>query len=260
MEINTFEHFVYQSSTKLNEITEFISKNANNMQAHEMEKQLFLKVLEIGKELLQGYFVKVENNDVGLSIFDSKGNQYKRHSKVGRTYSSVFGKIPVGRMSYWKKGEQTIYPLDNQCNLPESSYSYFLQEIMDSMSVNSSFLECEQDIKTLFNLTIHDKQFEEICRDTVTEYESFYVQNPTPPLDEEGEFQVLSFDGKGVPMIKKEAAKIKPRLGKGEKKQKKKEALVGISYTVDKHERSATEVAQNLVFPQINQVINHGKY
>jgi hypothetical protein len=41
----------------------------------------------------------------------------------------------------------------------------------------------------------------------------------------------LGFDGKGVPVIKKKAAKIKARLGKGEKKQKKKEAMVGVSYT-----------------------------
>jgi len=153
-------------------------------------------------------------------------------------------------MSYWKKGEKTIYPLDNQCNMPERCYSYFLQEIMDSMSVNNSFSECEEDIKTLFNLTIHDKQFEEITQDTITDYETYYEQNPAPAVEEEGELQVLSYDGKGVPMIKKEAAKIKARLGKGEKKQKKKEALVGISYTVDKNERTAAEVALNLVFPQ----------
>jgi len=253
MELDNFERCVFQANTKLNEMGEFVCKNANNLQAHEMEKQIFFKVLEIGKELLEGYFAKVENNDVGQSIVDKDGIVYKRHSNVGKDYFSIMGKIKMQRMSYWKKGENTIYPLDIQCNIPECCYSYFLQEIMDSMSVNSSFSECEQDIKTLFNLTIHDKQFEEVTRDTITEYESFYQQNSVPAVEVEGEFQVLSFDGKGVPMIKKEAAKIKPRLGKGEKKQKKKEALVGISYTVDKHERTAAEVAQNLVFEPLNQ-------
>ena len=57
------------------------------------------------------------------------------------------------------------------------------------------------------------------------------------------------FDGKEVPVIKKEAAKIKARLSKGEKKQKKKEAMVGVSYTVDRNIRTPEEVAKNLVYP-----------
>jgi len=48
-------------------------------------------------------------------------------------------------------------------------------------------------------------------------------------------------------MIKAEAAKIVARQGKGEKKQKKKEALVGVKYDVNANVR--TEVATNLVYP-----------
>jgi hypothetical protein len=50
-------------------------------------------------------------------------------------------------------------------------------------------------------------------------------------------------------MIKREAAKLKGRLGKGEKHQKKKEAMVGVSYTVERKERTPEEVAGNLIYP-----------
>ena len=50
-------------------------------------------------------------------------------------------------------------------------------------------------------------------------------------------------------MIKKEAAKIVARQGKGEKKQKKKEALVGAKYDVNANVRTPEEVAENLVYP-----------
>jgi hypothetical protein len=63
-------------------------------------------------------------------------------------------------------------------------------------------------------------------------------------------YRVVSFDGKGVPMIKREAAKIKARLGQGEKRQKKKEALVGVTYSIKAHVRRAQEVAAHLVFPE----------
>ena len=61
---------------------------------------------------------------------------------------------------------------------------------------------------------------------------------------------MVSFDGKGVPMIKAEAVKLKAKLGTGEKRQKKKEALVGVSYTVDPKPRSPEALAELLVEPE----------
>ncbi len=51
-------------------------------------------------------------------------------------------------------------------------------------------------------------------------------------------------------MIKKEAAKITGRQGKGKKKQKKKETLVGAKYNINANIRTADEVAGNLVYPE----------
>ena len=51
-------------------------------------------------------------------------------------------------------------------------------------------------------------------------------------------------------MIKEEAVKLKAKLGTGEKRQKKKEALVGVSYTVDPKPRSPEVLAELLVDPE----------
>jgi hypothetical protein len=79
--------------------------------------------------------------------------------------------------------------------------------------------------------------------------ESFYAQQPVPPEATQGEFLVVSFDGKGVPMIKAEATKLRAKLGTGEKR-KKKEALVGVSDTVDAKVRSPEALAELLVEPE----------
>jgi hypothetical protein len=65
----------------------------------------------------------------------------------------------------------------------------------------------------------------------------------------EGEPLVVSFDGKGVPMIKAEAVKLTAKLGPGEKRQRKKAALVGVSYTVDAQPRAPEAHAELLVVP-----------
>lgn len=82
------------------------------------------------------------------------------------------------------------------------------------------------------------------------DYEAFYTQAAPPATKTAGEILVVSVDGKGVPMIKAEAAKLQAKLGTGEKRQKTKEALVGVCYTVNRKERSAEELAELLVDPE----------
>ena len=61
---------------------------------------------------------------------------------------------------------------------------------------------------------------------------------------------MIGFDGKGAPIIKSDGAKIQPRLGRGEKRQKTKEAMVGVSYTTGPKVRTPEEVAENLAYPE----------
>jgi hypothetical protein len=55
----------------------------------------------------------------------------------------------------------------------------------------------------------------------------------------------VEFDGKGVPLIQTELAKLRD----GEARPKTKEATMGVSYTVDPHVRTAEEVADSLIYP-----------
>jgi len=60
-------------------------------------------------------------------------------------------------------------------------------------------------------------------------------------------------------MIKKEAVKITGRQGKGKKRQKKKESLVGVKYNINANIRTADEVADNLVYPEKRENENEKK-
>ena len=71
-----------------------------------------------------------------------------------------------------------------------------------------------------------------------------------PPAESARELLVVSVDGKGVPMIKAEAVKLKAQLGPGEKRQRKQEALVGVSDTVDPKPRTPEALAELLVDPE----------
>ncbi len=141
-------------------------------------------------------------------------------------------------------------PLDAQANLPERSYSYLLQEWMNLLSIRDSFGEASVTLNRLLGLGVSPSRFEVVNRESANSYDEFYENKEVPTSENEGEIRVIGFDGKGVPVIKSEAAKIQSRLGKGEKRQKTKEAIVGVSYTTDPKVRTPKEVAENLVYPE----------
>ncbi len=114
------------------------------------------------------------------------------------------------------------------------------------LSIRDSFKESEITLSKLLGLKVSSSRFEVVNQESSKNYELFYEEKDLPSSDSEGEIQVVQFDGKGVPVIKKEAAKLKARQGKGEWRQKKKEAMVGVSYTVGRNKRTPEEVAENL--------------
>jgi hypothetical protein len=77
--------------------------------------------------------------------------------------------------------------------------------------------------------------------------EAFYEQKETPSTEQEGSILVVQADGKGVPMKRDEPAVQAARRGKGQKRAKKKEAVVTAIYTIDPYGRTPQDVVDALV-------------
>ncbi len=251
MEAFSIEQSILESKKEINELFELIKNKSNELEAYEAENIIFSRIMKIGMCALRGYFGEKGTGDIGKELILEDEVALKKISGLrGKDYFSVFGKLKVPRSYYFKEGYKGIMPLDEQANLPERCYSYLLQEWMDLFSIRDSFGEAKISLTKLLGLDIKQSRFEIISRESCSSYDEFYKTKEIPEPSSEGKYKVASFDGKGVPVIKKEAAKIKARLGKGEKRQKKKEALVGVSYTVDPKSRITEDVAKNLVYPE----------
>lgn len=251
MQALSVEQSILDGNVEVKKLLEFVRNNAEDLKAYDMEKEIFSRVMQVGLHAMRLYFAERGTGDIGNRLNLEEGVILEKESGLrNRNYFSVFGKIGVARTCYRKAGMPGVMPLDGMVNFPERCYSYLLQEWMDFLSIRDTFKESEITLAKLLGLKVCQSRFEVISRDTCKHYDKFYETKEIPASDSEGEVQALEFDGKGVPVIKKEAAKIKARQGKGEKRQKKKEAMVGVSYTVDKKERSPSEVAKNLVYPE----------
>lgn len=251
MEALDVERSIAEGDRAFQDLLAFVRENAGRLQAHEAEKSIFKRLLPIGLAAMKLYFAERGTGDVGPAIKRRGEPILDRENQLReRDYFSIFGKFDVPRSCYRTPGLPGVFPLEAQVNFPERCYSYFLQEWMTVLEVEQPFKESAGFFEETFDLSLSESVLIDVAREAHQDYDSFYKDNP-PPTEKDGQ-KILSasFDGKGVPMIKKEAVKLKAKLGKGEKRQRKKEALVGVCYTVDRKERSAEEVAERLVFPE----------
>jgi hypothetical protein len=251
MEAFDVEASIAEGEEALQALLSFVRETAGQLEAQEAEKGIFKRLMPLGLAAIRLYFAERGTGEVGPVVEREDGVVLLREGQLrARDYFSIFGKLEVPRTCYRTAGEPGIFPLDEQANLPARCYSYFLQEWMTLFAVEHPFQESAGWFEQLFDLELAESVLIEVAKDAPQDYDAFYTQVPAPAAETEGEILVVSVDGKGVPMIKAEAAKLQAKLGKGEKRQKKKEALVGVSYTVDRKERSAEELAELLVDPE----------
>jgi hypothetical protein len=260
-----------------NELLTFAESNENN-DFGKFERGLFKYLLNLGVLLTQLYFSK-KKGDFGKEINTLQGKAIRGPRMFTRTITCIFGKVEVERYFYYVN-ETGFGALDIYLNLPKHTYSYFLSEFCNMLSINRSYNETSSFIMKFFSQMLSVSAIETITAESSTEYDNFNkhiretldlsacngtadnhegnteqeeikdIELPTKELQDGTLLKVVSFDGVGVPMIKKEAAKIKARNGRGEKQQKKKEALIGVEYEVEKKERTAEEIAQRMIFPE----------
>lgn len=248
-----------------------------NQEAHKVEASIFKQLIELGLLLLKLFFANHTEGNYGETIETAKGTA-KRGRTSEKSYFSIFGKLKVSRYLYHIQDE-SFAPLDIALNLPRRCYSYHLSEFGNLLNINGAYDDSSELLKRFFGLNLSVSALETISSESPVLYKNYYDQKDTPakPENEEDltkdtsakpkdakdltkdipakienkkDLTVVSFDCKGVPMIKKEAEKIKARLGKGEKRQKKKEALVGVKYNINANVRLPEEIATNLVFPE----------
>ncbi len=247
----TIEQSVLEGQVGVNQLFEFVKNNAEEMDAYSMEQAIFTRVMGIGLTAMKGYFAEKGTGDIGDVLELEDGTILKKEKRLlWKNYFSIFGKFGVPRTCYRSNGLEGIMPLDAQANIPGRSYSYLLQEWMDLLSIRDSFEEGSITLNKLLGLGVSPSRLEVVNQESANSYDEFYANKELPASGSEGEIQVIGFDGKGVPVIKSEAAKIQSRLKKGEKRQKKKEAIVGVNYTIDPKMRTPKEVAENLVYPE----------
>lgn len=223
---------------------------------HDIEKGLLSQLLSIGLLLLR-YIIAGKLKQSKPYEFDLDSQvECQSKGKKERRYLSLFGPLCIQRPSHWVSGRGTVYKLDEYLQLPRGSYwSYNLQELVGESASENDFRESIHLLNKLLNL---DLRWESSVRNTLHlgQYvEAYYKANPAQ-AEPEGMCFSASFDGKGVPKVKKPKActgNPKARRGKGEKPGTKQMATVSVTSSFKPKQRRVEAIVDALMGVETKQ-------
>jgi hypothetical protein len=236
------EERIPNSEACFKEILEYVQEEGNERSIDEVERDVFNKLLELGQQLMEVFIANQDRGYVGKTItVDKDGSQESveldYHDDRSIEYLSIFGPTEIPRSYYYRKGHGGVCPLDEQLNLPERKYSYLLQRWLSAHCVKETYDEAVEELKELLGVSIPKRSMQLIMQDVSQEVGDFWVQQPCPGGD--AQIMVISADGKGVPMKQSSDKEAPKRLKKGQKRTRKKEAVVGTIYTVSRERQSS---------------------
>ena len=216
----------------------------------EVERHLFRKMLEIGRQMTGRFLALAGPGDLGESVaLEGSGVARRWPEQQSRRLVSVFGEFMIPRCVYGSRPGQKIewVPTDQRLQLPESDLSYLLQEWDQMLGVEHAFGMVAQTLAAILGLKQSVDTLERGNQQMAQAAAGFRQQQPAPEPEQEKQFLVVSEDNKGVPMVRPVTATLPGvHRKKGEKANKKQMACIGVAYTVDPHPRTPEELVSTL--------------
>jgi hypothetical protein len=239
---------IHQIHRDFQELVEYVtSAESQSRTAYEVEFSLFRKLLALGLQLLRLFFVQRASVRPSEPVYAPDGTRFKYHDQRPTTYFSIFGKVQFRRHYFHTPGHEGICPLDAELSLPSRCYSDLLRDWAEYCITDESYNESIRVLEHILGLSVSKLALETSVQEDATDVVAFYEQKPAPRPETEGPILVAQADGKGVPMMRDEPAARPARRSKGQKRSKKKEAVVTAIYTIEPYRRTPQEVAEALL-------------
>jgi hypothetical protein len=222
--------------------------DARTQTAYTVELTLFRRLLALGAALLRLFFVTRAAVRPAGPVLAPDGTPLRYHEQRSTTYYSVFGKVRFGRHYFTAPGQAGCCPLDAALSLPARSYSALLSEWGAYGATDASYRQSQTVIERILGVSLSVQALEASVVEAAGEVPAFYDQPAEPPAPApDATILVVQADGKGVPMVQPSPAAPSVRLGKGQKRGKKKEAVVTGLYTIAPYRRAPQAVVAALL-------------
>jgi len=171
-------------NTRFEEMRHYVLTAARQgLPAHEVELALWQRVLQMGYHAFGMFFALQGTGDVGDSLTLSDGRQVRRLDDLReRAYHSVFGSFTLTRAVYGTREGQKIdcVPLDSRLQLPESEFSYLLQDWDQALAVEAPYNKVNDVLEMILGFSQSVDSLERMNRGMAESVASFQQAHPTP--------------------------------------------------------------------------------
>ena len=237
-------------------VNQLQSNQVLRMEHGEVEELISHEGTELLRRLLQGHLDRRAAQETKREGVKGPDGVLRRHVREAcqRGLMTLFGEVTVQRLGYSAPGEESVFPLDRELNLPRDSYWHGLRRRLAEEVACRSFDEAVLSIERTTGGKVPKRQAEALAAEFSQDFEAFYASRgsdePEPTLDP----MVMSLDGKGIVMrredlreatrraAEREQHKLKTRLSQGEKRNRKRMATVAAVYSIERTVRSAESI------------------
>lgn len=246
------------SRTRFEQVCSFLTdQEAGRLTHGELEARLSVDVRDLVRQLYQDHLDLRAAREPRLTEVIGVNGSGHRSVETGhvRPLQTVFGAVQVTRHAFRRRGERNLYPADAGLNLPHELHSHGLRELSGIESSRGSFEDAMDAVGRVTGVRLGKRQLEQLAVRAAADFEAFYSQPARAQAQvTDGDLLVLSADGKGIvmrpdalrPATAKAAAKatgkLKTRLSKGEKRNRKRVAEVGAVYDLTPVARTPSDI------------------
>lgn len=254
---NGFDKTVCDLRVMAEELGSLIQRAASDGTALRIvEENVFQHVLAIGHTAIDALLRMQGIGDLGAEVISEEGARLKRSVETQkRRLKTIFGEHQFQQYVYSEGANRKIdlKPIDARLSLSPHEWSYLLEEFSQMFCIESAFALASDHLSQVFGGMFSVDTLESISKTMGSQSETYLDDHPIPPPEEEGELLVASSDGKGVPLVREDAEKVKAFETQKLRPGNRRMATLGAVYSVDRYERSAESVLTALFRDDIDE-------
>jgi hypothetical protein len=214
-----------------------------------VERKTWKAVREIGFQAMELLLSLQGQGDLGDNATTDEGKTLVRSDHPGNTsVRSIFGTHQFSQFTYSAGKNKTIQlrPISTRLQLSEQRWSFLLQEFSQLFCVESAFNQSADNMQTVFDAKFSIDTLERNNQQMGIDAGRFLSDLPKPKRKEEGEIFVATADCKGVPLVKKDAARVAAFETAKKRPGNRRMATVTSAYSVEAFIRSPQSIIESL--------------
>ncbi|MGH9170107.1 MAG: ISKra4 family transposase [Acidimicrobiales bacterium] len=230
-------------------------QEAATMSHGDLEARIGLDGREVQRLALQGHLDRRAERETRIEAVVGSDNAERTSVETGHTrgLTTVFGEVTVERFAYRRRGHANLHPADAALNLPAERHSHGLSKLAAIESSRGSFDDAVDAVEVATGQKLGKRQLEGLALASAGDFAAFY-ETREGPRSHDKDVLVISVDGKGIVMrpealrpataqaAAKSERKLKTRLSKGEKLNRKRMAEIGAVYDITPARRSRYDI------------------